>query len=380
MSTLQLRRLSKTYSGRGPVVTDLDLDVDDGELFVLVGPSGCGKTTVLRMIAGLEDVSSGDVVMDGVVINDVDAGERDIAMAFQTYALYPHMTVAENIGFPLRLAHMRVASVNRRVREVANLLQLADVLDRHPKQLSGGQQQRSALGRALVREPRLLLMDEPMSNLDTKLRAETRSAIWRIQRRLGLTTVCVTHDQVEAMSMGDRIAVMCEGRIVQCGPPLELYEHPVDLFVGQFIGSPSMNVFEATVIGTPDAPALRVGRQSVALDDVALARLPVVRRLVGHKVAFGVRPEALHRDVAGSLVASVSFSERLGSDQLVHATIGAASVRPTERGTWTDHRARSPIIVAMGSAIDINVWEPLTLRVDTTQIHLFDLSTGAALR
>ena len=180
--------------------------------------------------------------------------------------------------------------------------------------------------------------------------------------------------------MGDRIAVMRQGRIVQCGPPLELYEHPVDLFVGQFIGSPSMNVLEATVIGTPDAPALRVGMQSVALDDVALARLPVVRRLVGGRVAFGVRPEALHRDEAGSLVASVSCSERLGPDQLVHATIGAASVRPTERGTWTDHRARSPIIVAMGSAIDINVWEPLTLRVDTTQIHLFDLSTGVALR
>ena len=253
MSSLQLRHVSKSY-GNGRVVADLDLQVDDGELFVLVGPSGCGKTTVLRMIAGLEDVSCGDVLMDGVVINDVDAGQRDIAMAFQTYALYPHMTVAENIGFPLRLAHERVASVNRRVREVADLLQLADVLDRHPKQLSGGQQQRSALGRALVREPRLLLMDEPMSNLDTQLRAETRSAIWRIQRRLHLTTVCVTHDQVEAMSMGDRIAVMHQGRIVQCGRPSELYERPVDVFVGQFIGSPSMNVLEATVVGTPDAP------------------------------------------------------------------------------------------------------------------------------
>ncbi len=320
-------------------------------------------------------------LMDGVVINDVDAGQRDIAMAFQTYALYPHMTVAENIGFPLRLAHVRVASVNRRVREVADLLQLADVLDRHPKQLSGGQQQRSALGRALVREPRLLLMDEPMSNLDTKLRAETRSAIWRIQRRLHLTTVCVTHDQVEAMSMGDRIAVMHQGRIVQCGPPSELYEHPVDLFVGQFIGSPSMNVLEATVVGTPDAPALRVGsavraprrcRRGAAAGRASSSSAARWRSACGPRRCIGTKQ--------GSLVASVSFSERLGPDQLVHATIGAASVRPTAHGTWTDHRATSPIIVAMGSAIDINVWEPLTLRVDTTQIHLFDLSTGAALR
>ena len=293
MSTLELRRVSKSYAHGGRVVADLDLEVEDGELFVLVGPSGCGKTTVLRMIAGLENVSSGDVVMDGVVINDLEPGQRDIAMAFQTYALYPHLTVA-GIGFPLRTAHVRGATVDRRVREVADLLQLADVLDRWPNQLSGGQQQRSALGRALIREPRLLLMDEPLSSLDTKLRAETRSAIWRIQRRLGLTTVCVTHDQVEAMSMGDRIAVMRQGRIVQCGPPLELYDTPVDLFVAQFIGSPSMNVFEANVVGAGESLALRIGRQNVPLDDDALARVPVLPELVGRKVALGVRPEAFN--------------------------------------------------------------------------------------
>ena len=361
-------------------MADLDLEVGDGELFVLVGPSGCGKTTVLRMIAGLENVSSGEVVMDGVVINDLEPGERDVAMAFQAYALYPHLTVAGNIGFPLRTAHVRGATVDRRVREVADLLQLADVLDRWPNQLSGGQQQRSALGRALIREPRLLLMDEPLSSLDTKLRAETRSVIWRLQRRLALTTVCVTHDQVEAMSMGDRIAVMRQGRIVQCGPPLELYDTPVDLFVAQFIGSPSMNVIEAHVAGSGEALALRIGRQTVALDDEALARLPVLPRLVGRNVALGVRPEAFKRDESGSLVASVSYSERLGPDQLVHATIGARRVSSAERGATIDHDAVAPIVVALEASAAVNVWEPLTLRVDTSQIHLFDLSTGAALR
>jgi multiple sugar transport system ATP-binding protein len=380
MSSLQLKGVTKSYGDAGPVVTDLDLSVGDGELFVLLGPSGCGKTTVLRMIAGLEDVTSGDVLIDGVTVNDVDPRQRDIAMAFQSYALYPHMTVAENIGFPLKTANVRVGTMRRRVREVADLLQLADVLDRRPSQLSGGQQQRSALGRALIRQPRLLLMDEPMSNLDTKLRVEMRAAICRIQRQLRLTTICVTHDQVEAMAMGDRIAVMRRGQIVQSDSPMALYDAPVDLFVAQFVGSPAMSVLEATVVGSGATLGLRVGDQTVPVDEAAIARIPVLPELRGRTVGLGVRPESFVRDDRGPLVASVSYSERLGPDQLVHATIGGRRVRFAERGAITEPGRTAPILVTMSAAIDLNVWEPLSLRVDTNAIHVFDLASGASLR
>jgi ABC-type sugar transport system ATPase subunit len=380
MSTLQLHSLNKTYPNGQWAVRDVDLAIDDGELFVIVGPSGGGKTTLLRMVAGLEDVTSGEILVDGVRINDVPPNRRDIAMAFQSYALYPHMTVAENIGFPLRVDGVHATSLDRQVRKVARTLQLDDVLDRIPTHLSGGQQQRAALARAIIREPRLLLMDEPMSNLDAKLRRQTRVVICGIQRRLGLTTVHVTHDQDEAMSMGDRLAVMNGGRIVQCGRPIDVYEAPDNLFVGQFIGAPVMNVIAATVVVDGGAPALRIGHQYVPLDDETLRRLPALSELTGRQVALGIRADAIRPDACGPLALSVMATELIDQRRHVFVDVDAPSITCRDDRVVVDGGRESRLVLSVDPRTPVSLWESFHASIDLARIHLFDLATGRRLR
>ncbi|MDJ0767280.1 MAG: ATP-binding cassette domain-containing protein [Ilumatobacter sp.] len=388
MSILELKRVSKVYPGGHVAVSDLDLAIDDGEFFVLVGPSGCGKTSVLRMVAGLEEATAGDILIDGERVNDETPQDRDVAMAFQQHALYPHMTVAENIGFSLRVHHVPKAKIDERVAEVARTLDLVDVLDEKPRRLSGGQQQRVAMGRAIIRGPRLLLMDEPMSNLDAKLRTEARFEILKIQHRLGATTMYVTHDQVEAMAMGDRIAVMRDGVIVQRGLPMDIYTEPVDLFVAQFIGSPMMNVYLASVErgdgSTDDALELRFASFDIPLDRSVLDRHPWLHDSVGREVAVGIRPEDLERAPDGPIVASVTFTETLGPDQLVHGTIEAVAVHQrgsrveveddAEPGEGIPNHATVRLIT--DSHDSIGMWAPLRLQPDTSRLYFFDLQTG----
>ena len=379
MSTLQLNKLSKTYENGYVAVTGLDLVINDGEFLVLVGPSGCGKSTVLRMVAGLEDITDGDMLIDNRRVNDMSPQQRDIAMVFQNYALYPNMTVAANIGFAMKLRKIDKATIDAKVKEVAELLELTPVLDRKPGQLSGGQRQRVAMGRAIVREPKLFLMDEPLSNLDAKLRVQTRGEISRLQRRLGITTMYVTHDQVEAMTMGDRVAVLRRGNLMQIASPQQLYLTPDNLFVAQFIGSPSMNVMRATVVGAGGEVALKIGAQTLHLDHVAIARLPGLRRMVGQDVAVGMRPEALGTEGSGSLDVLVELVEMLGSELLVHATIDAPLVRQTDDGVETGSDPTSMIIASMDARNTVQVAERITLAVDTSRLHIFDMATGAAL-
>jgi multiple sugar transport system ATP-binding protein len=357
----------------------LDLVIGEGELFVIVGPSGCGKTSLLRMVAGLESVTAGDILMDGVRVNDVPTNERDIAMTFQQYSLYPNLTVADNIGFPLKIDRVDRATLERRVAEVAGVLHLTDVLDRLPARLSGGQQQRVAMGRAIVRDPRLLLMDEPMSNLDAKLRTETRSVIIGIQRSLGVTTMYVTHDQVEAMAMGDRLAVMRYGRIVQCGRPIDVYEEPSSIFVATFIGAPAINVIKATVVMFDDALALRIGSHHVPVGDQALRRLPLVRQMVGRAVGLGVRPDALFQDPAGPLLLSVLSTEHDELAKFVQLEIDAPAVTSTNDRIVVESHPSSAIVMSVKPAVVVSLWEPVHVDIDTTRIHLFDLSTGDSI-
>ena len=291
MATVNLEKMTKVYPNGKPAVLDLDLDVAEGELMVLVGPSGSGKTTALRMVAGLEDITSGTLRMGGKVVNDLAPKDRNVAMVFQSYALYPHMTVAENIGFSLKLRKVPKSEVQAKVKDAAALLGLTDYLDRKPSQLSGGQRQRVAMGRAIVREPSVFLMDEPLSNLDAKMRVQMRAEISRIQRRVGVATFYVTHDQTEAMTMGDRVAVLHMGELQQCDTPQYLYEHPNNLFVAAFIGSPAMNLYEAII--SPEADAVRVGSQTLALAETQLQARPALRGYRDRKVIIGIRPEDL---------------------------------------------------------------------------------------
>jgi multiple sugar transport system ATP-binding protein len=379
MSTLQLIRMNKKYENGYEAVPGLDLSINDGEFLVLVGPSGCGKSTVLRMVAGLEDITSGDMLIDGRRVNDMTPQDRDIAMVFQNYALYPNMTVGENIGFAMKLRKVDKDVMAAKIKEVGDMLELTPVLDRKPGQLSGGQRQRVAMGRAIVREPKLFLMDEPLSNLDAKLRVQTRAEISRLQRRLGITTLYVTHDQIEAMTMGDRVAVLRRGHLMQCASPQDLYRTPTNLFVAQFIGSPSMNVMKATVVETDGHISLAIGSQSLPLDAAAIAALPGVTSMVGRDVAFGVRPEALGAEGHVSLAVRVQLVEMLGAELLVHATIDAPSVKQTDDGIEVSSAETSTVVASMDARHSVRVDDQLKLTVDTTRIHLFDLATGAAI-
>lgn len=373
MSTLELRNLTKVFADGTVAVRNVDLTIADGEFLAIVGPSGCGKTTVLRMVAGLEPMSAGEVIIDGECVNDHTPQQRDIAMAFQQHALYPHMTVAENIGFSLRMAGWHKRDVRRRVAEVAAALGLSNVLDLSPRRLSGGQQQRVSMGRAIIRNPRLFLMDEPMSHLDAKLRASSRVEILKIQRRLSATTMYVTHDQVEAMSMADRVVVMREGSIVQIGSPLELYRRPVDVFVAQFMGSPPMSIVAGRVRSGSCCPELMIGPYRVSLPSTGFDLL------VDRRVAVGLRPEAFRRSPDGAILASVAFAEHLGAEQLVHATIDCPGIDSVGDETVNESALRASISLYLPAEENVSLWEPLRLGIDVSELHFFDLETGLRL-
>jgi len=379
VSRLELRGLSKLYPGERWAVRDVDLDIDHGSLLVIAGPSGCGKTTLLRMVAGLEEPTAGEVIIDAVVVNDIRTSERNLALASQGYSLYPHMTIAENVGFPLMVEQLHSRDVDRRVSRIARMLQIDDVLDRRPRQLSGGQQQRTAMARALVRHPRLLLLDEPMSNLDAKLRVQTGSVIAGIQRRLDLTTLMVTHDQREAMAMGDRLVVMRDGRIVQNGPPIDVHDAPANIFVAQFVGTPPMNVVRATVIDADGTVTLRVGSHDVPLDPDVLQRVPSIARLVGRIIGLGFRPDALRHDADGPLHLDVLSTTLVAYEQFVHLEIDAPGITQGIDGVDVADDRTSTIVMSANPDDTLSLWKPCRVDLDTTRLHLFDLDTGDRL-
>src|ERR1700749_3728559 len=321
-------KVNKVYENGFHAVKDMSLNIAEGEFMVLVGPSGCGKTTALRMVAGLEDITSGILRIGGKEANDETPKQRDIAMVFQNYALYPHMTVAQNIGFALKLRKLPKAELDAKVKEAADILGLTDWLDPNPGQLSGGQRQRVAMGRAIVRQPSVFLMDEPLSNLDAKLRVQMRAEVARIQRRMEVSTIYVTHDQVEAMTMGDRVTVMRDGTLQQVDPPQNLYDNPDNIFVAAFIGSPAQNLYDA-VVGE-GARSVKLGSQTVDLPDAVALKRPALRSYVGKEVVVGMRPEHLRAassEVTGpKLTGDVELVEALGSELVVHFTIDAHRV------------------------------------------------------
>src|SRR5258706_5989912 len=337
MAAVTFDGITKTYPDGTTAVNDFDLEIADGEFMVLVGPSGCGKTTALRMVAGLEDISRGVLKIGDRTVNHVPSRDRDIAMVFQSYALYPHLTVYDNIAFGLKIKKVPKAEIEKRVSEAARILDLAPYLKRKPRALSGGQRQRVAMGRAIVREPAAFLMDEPLSNLDAKLRVQTRAVIAGLQRTLGVTTLYVTHDQVEAMTMGDRVAVMRKGELQQVADPQTLYDRPVNLFVGGFIGSPAMNLLEATVTLANGSLVLDVGTQHLGLDEATLATHPALRSYEGRTVILGIRPEdledaSLEPDTPADrrLRGVVELREALGSELVVHFTVEGTQLALTE--------------------------------------------------
>jgi multiple sugar transport system ATP-binding protein len=383
MATVDMEKVNKVYENGFHAVKDFTLDVNEGEFMVLVGPSGSGKTTALRMVAGLEDITSGTLRIGGKVVNDETPKERDIAMVFQNYALYPHMTVAENIGFALKLRKMPKAEINAKVKETGEILGLTEWLDRKPSQLSGGQRQRVAMGRAIVRSPSVFLMDEPLSNLDAKLRVQMRAEVQRIQRRIAVATLYVTHDQIEAMTMGDRVAVLRSGRLEQVDHPQVLYDHPDNLFVAAFIGSPAMNLYEATM--SDDARSVKVGSQTLPLPDDVFAARPGLTRYGGKKLVLGVRPEhlpAAHDGVTGpTLVGNVDLIEALGSELVVHFTIDAPRVQP-EGASTEDEDATAKAgegVARVDPATKVKVGERITFAVNTEGMQFFDIETDKAI-
>jgi multiple sugar transport system ATP-binding protein len=382
MATVGLEQINKVYPNGFHAVKDLDLDVREGEFMVLVGPSGCGKTTALRMVAGLEDISSGTLRIAGKPVNDVTPKDRDIAMVFQNYALYPHMSVAENIGFALTMRKMPKREIRAKVKQTAEILGLTEWLDRKPGQLSGGQRQRVAMGRAIVREPSVFLMDEPLSNLDAKLRVQMRAEVQRIQRRIAVATMYVTHDQVEAMTMGDRVAVMRSGLLQQCDQPQVLYDRPDNLFVAAFIGSPAMNLYEAAV--TEGARSFRLGSQDIELPASVRAAHPGLAAYAGHKVTVGLRPEHLPAAVNGAgpvLVGDVDLVEALGSELMVHFTVDARRVR-AEGTTSADEEAVTESgegVARVDPGSPVKVGERATFAIKTDGMQFFDPDSGSAI-
>jgi multiple sugar transport system ATP-binding protein len=352
MSEIELKHVGKTY-GQVSVLKDISLEMGDGEFVVLVGPSGCGKSTLLRMIAGLEDITSGQITIGGKVINNMPAKERDIAMVFQSYALYPHMKVADNMSFSLRLAGTSKAEIKARVAEAADILGLESLLDRLPRELSGGQRQRVAMGRAIVRNPRAFLFDEPLSNLDAKLRVKMRGEIKRLHQRLGKTMIYVTHDQTEAMTMADKIVVLNGGGIEQAGAPLELYNNPANLFVAGFIGSPEINLFEADHGGGTE---FRLGN-GVTLPLGTALDVPV-----GTRIVYGVRPQHITLGATG-VPATVVIVEPTGDAQEVLARVGDEDISVVVR----DHALLSP-------------GDKVNLVIDPAKVFIFDKATGLRLR
>src|SRR5580704_1649943 len=382
MATVDMEKVNKVYENGFHAVKDFTLDVSEGEFMVLVGPSGSGKTTALRMVAGLEDITSGELRIGGKVVNDETPKERDIAMVFQNYALYPHMTVAENIGFALKLRKMPKAEINAKVKETGEILGLTEWLNRKPSQLSGGQRQRVAMGRAIVREPSVFLMDEPLSNLDAKLRVQMRAEVQRIQRRIAVATMYVTHDQVEAMTMGDRVAVMRSGVLQQVDHPQHLYDRPDNLFVAAFIGSPAMNLYEAAV--AEGARSFRLGSQDIALPDSVRAAHPGLAAYAGQKVVVGLRPEhlpAANGAPGPTMVGDVDLVEALGSELVVHFTVDARRVR-AEGTASPDEEAVTESgegVARVDPGSPVKVGERARFAIKTDGMQFFDPDSGSAI-
>jgi multiple sugar transport system ATP-binding protein len=388
MADIVLDHVSKRFPDGTVAVDDANLSIDDGEFMILVGPSGSGKSTCLNMIAGLEDISEGQLRIGGRVVNSLSPKDRDIAMVFQDYALYPHMTVRDNMGFALKLAHVNHAEIDRKVNQAAELLELTELLDRRPAALSGGQRQRVAMGRAIVRSPQAFLMDEPLSNLDAKLRVQMRTTVSRIQTRLGATTVYVTHDQTEAMTLGDRLAVMRTGVIQQVGTPEELYERPRNLFVAGFIGSPAMNFLPVT---------LDDGRLHTPLGDIALpaeVRAKVERSGAGRNLIMGLRPEHFEdaalvdgkRDEGLTFPATVDVLESLGADKYAYFRLQGASASAREleelaadAGASDVPDVADQVVARLDAASRAREGQRVELWVDTGKLHLFNPDNGAHL-
>jgi multiple sugar transport system ATP-binding protein len=399
MAGVTFNDVGKVYPDGTRAVNDMDLEIDEGEFMVLVGPSGCGKTTALRMVAGLEDISEGAIKIGERVVNNVPARDRDIAMVFQSYALYPHLTVYENIAFGLRLRGTKKAEIDKRVRNAARILALEEFLDRKPRALSGGQRQRVAMGRAIVREPAAFLMDEPLSNLDAKLRVHMRAEIASLQTQLGVTTIYVTHDQVEAMTMGDRVAVMRKGELQQVASPQELYEHPVNLFVGGFIGSPAMNMVEATIERNDGSYVAKLGSQSLTLGEEIVKSRPALENYVGERVVLGIRPESLEdaslepdipedRHIKGVVV----LREPLGSEIVAHFEVDAPpalteDVRELARDVGQEstvqpggeEEGKAVMVGRFGPRSRVKNGDVVDVAVDTNGVHLFDIESGEGI-
>ena len=386
MAAIALDRLTKVYADGTRAVHELDLDIADGEFVVFVGPSGCGKTSALRMIAGLEEVTSGTVSVGGRVVNDLPPKARDMAMIFQNYALYPHMNVYDNMGFGLRMRGIDRVEIKRRVGDAARVLGLSEVLSKRPRHLSGGQRQRVAMGRAIVREPQAFLMDEPLSNLDAKLRVQMRAEIARIQRNLGVTTIYVTHDQSEAMTLGDRVCVLRGGLLQQVDRPQVLYDNPANLFVAGFIGSPAMNLVEAELVERDGSVSARFGPHVLPVTG-----RPELRSQTGRRVALGIRPEDIRGAGDGApFDVTVDIKEDMGAEVYLHFAVDAPPVRTEElreiigeealeaADEQTRHHG-SPFVARVERGIAAREGEATRLVVDTSRLHFFDLDTGESL-
>jgi len=382
MAEIVLENVHKVYANGFHAIHDLNLQIDDKEFLVLVGPSGCGKSTALRMVAGLEEISGGTVRIGDQVVNDVAPKDRDIAMVFQNYALYPHMTIYENIGFPLKLAKLPKSEADQRIREAAAILELEPQLDKKPGELSGGQRQRVAMGRAIVRQPAAFLMDEPLSNLDAKLRVQMRSEIAQLQHNLAVTTVYVTHDQVEAMTMGHRVAVLKDGYLQQVDTPQNLYDRPDNVFVGAFIGSPSMNLFEAVLEGS----TLSIGSQSIELPEALLAARPALRSYDGQQIVVGIRPEdfndaALDTETPEDcrVKSTVTLVESLGSEKVVHFGLDATPVDSGDPDAIVEPHVELATVGRFDPRSRVRAGEDIEIAIDVSNIHFFDLAERTAI-
>ncbi len=398
MAQVAFDRVSKIYPDGTRAVNDVNLEIRDGEFMVLVGPSGCGKTTALRMVAGLEDISEGMLKIGERVVNHVPSRDRDIAMVFQSYALYPHLSVYENIAFGLRLKKMSKDEIDKRVHRAASLLGLEEYLKRKPRALSGGQRQRVAMGRAIVREPAAFLMDEPLSNLDAKLRVQMRAEIAKLQSDLGVTTIYVTHDQIEAMTMGDRVAVMRKGELQQVDEPQTLYDRPLNLFVGGFIGSPAMNMLDATIHSSNGSLQATVGEQTIALGPETLEHHPALRGYDGRHVILGIRPEDLEDAALDTeaprdrrLKGRLELRESLGSEIMAHFSIDASAAETEETrelardvGAGDDAQigveaGKAMVVGRFGARSTVQPGTTIEAVVDTRALHFFDSETGTGI-
>ena len=396
MAPVVLDKINKLYENGFHAVKDLSIDIADGEFLVLVGPSGCGKSTALRMVAGLEDISTGDLLIGGRRVNDVDPQGRDIAMVFQSYALYPHMSVRDNIAYGLKLRRMPKDVIDQRIAKAADMLELTPLLDRKPKQLSGGQRQRVAMGRSIVREPQVFLMDEPLSNLDAKLRVQMRAEISAVVRSLNTTTMYVTHDQTEAMTMGDRMAVMKAGVLQQLGTPSECYDTPVNIFVAQFVGSPPMNLVTGRIGQGADGLEVAVGSTSLRIPESVVSARPALKSYVGRTVVVGVRSEdmedanlARDADASRRIQGTVTLTEALGSENVVHFTFPGERVETADTKLIEKEAGGGEIhvgpelgvtwVASFAPRSRVRMGDEIEVAVDVERIHYFDPETSLAI-